>query len=627
MSSANKIRPLIIYTIIFFVFFALTLVTLQNDYRVNFSAKLNGMQDEYFVIYRQNGVLTRQETKVTDSHIQHNIPLNATDLYLLGITKNLQIKSTFDVKYITKRQVINTEERTVDKQHVSQTFINNREVDITDFVPLLKAEQTRLRAFFFFESCLIGLCAVALAYIGVFLYKRKHMVDAKFAGLWQKTADRDFLFQRLAGNGKFKLFFLMAFTIVILFWRRPGQFIQPFIFYEDGTFILNDFLAYGYTSLFETINGYLVFSSKLINFLAYRCGFWYYPEFASLFTNIFILFVIVAIAFAPTHLKKPYFCAIMTVLVKTGSECFSVALYSFWWAGLLLMLAVLWQNDKKVVLRNIFIIVGGTSSPIIVIVTPLLIILALYTKHKNDVITAIIAFCFCALQLAHIMTFPGSSTGSLFNIELVLYTLRNYFGTFFLLQTQWYYLLTFCGIIMLAIILTCGLKWRQTGLRYFISDNLYFIMLLLMLGGSIASSLVRFPVMLEYNTFPLQAHVPRYFFYPFILLAWTSIWIIAATPNQYPKIVVKILLFLVLFNFLFGGAYRGMQTIQPAIDWREKLTASIIYGETLVPMLSNTEQADFYTLYGGDTVRMIERSCFFNDVNKNLENFIHRKNG
>lgn len=69
---------------------------------------------------------------------------------------------------------------------------------------------------------------------------------------------------------------LFVLTMILLFWRRPGQFLYPYVWVEDGSVILINYMDIGVKSLFQTVSGYHILVSKLINFIAYKISFWYY---------------------------------------------------------------------------------------------------------------------------------------------------------------------------------------------------------------------------------------------------------------------------------------------------------------------------------------------------------------
>jgi hypothetical protein len=51
---------------------------------------------------------------------------------------------------------------------------------------------------------------------------------------------------------------LVGATVVVLFLRRPDQFLSPYIWVEDGTIVLPAFAARGWWSILEPVNGYLI---------------------------------------------------------------------------------------------------------------------------------------------------------------------------------------------------------------------------------------------------------------------------------------------------------------------------------------------------------------------------------
>lgn len=397
-------------------------------------------------------------------------------------------------------------------------------------------------------------------------------MTAKLNALGQRW--RNFKLWRVVTQTKvLKLLILLVVCAAVLVWRRPDQIWQPYIWSEDGSHILWQYMLFGFKSFTETVNGNYIFSAKVINILAYKISFWYYPEIAALLSNLFIMLVICAVAYAPTHLKAPWWCAVAALFVKTGAECFGVALYSFWWAGLLLVLAVMWRNDRRFILRLVFVLVGGFSSPIIMGAAFLFIILAAITRTKKDIITAVVALIPFLFQISRSLAYGGTSLVNLFTLETWLFSVRNFLGTFVNMyggNTQ----LLIWGLILLAIIVLAGFR-TAPGVKAFIRENLYYFMLFMWLLASIASGIYRMPLMLEAEA-PFFAPYQRYFFYPGIILAWLVIWIVVSAGNAFLRVLVKAFLVLVLVNFTYLGYYKEMRITHPGdLHWRSELCKAI----------------------------------------------------
>ncbi|MDR1786053.1 MAG: hypothetical protein LBR23_06305 [Spirochaetaceae bacterium] len=66
---------------------------------------------------------------------------------------------------------------------------------------------------------------------------------------------------------------------------------------------MKDYIDRGLISFFYPVSGYYILLPKIICFVSFKLSFLYYPETASLLAHAFMMFVIFAIAYAPTFLK------------------------------------------------------------------------------------------------------------------------------------------------------------------------------------------------------------------------------------------------------------------------------------------------------------------------------------
>jgi hypothetical protein len=383
---------------------------------------------------------------------------------------------------------------------------------------------------------------------------------------------------------------LLLVSLIVLFYRRPGQFLYPYIWAEDGANILPDYLKDGFFSLFNPVAGYSILSSKIINFLSYFISFWYYPEVASFLANLFIIAVIFAIAYSPTNLKFPWLCAVLTLFVKTDPECFGTALYSFWWAGLLLVLSTLWRDKNSFKLQIIYIVLGGLSSPLIYLASPLLCVKAVIKKERNTIwaaIISIIPFLFQTYLL--VKTSQGNSlfTGEV--IQLFYFGIIKFFGKYVLFNSVSNILLFVIGsgllcLLGLSVIYSVWIAYKKKNYQ----NNMALLTMFIWLGASIVFSIAREPV---YNIHP-YSWGPRYFFYPFILMSWHIVYLLmkirdlsfekicGSILGKIPPLVflggkffVSGLLILLLFNFIFDGSLRKMSRDHYLINWRQELAA------------------------------------------------------
>jgi hypothetical protein len=360
---------------------------------------------------------------------------------------------------------------------------------------------------------------------------------------------------------KYQIISLFIITEITLFFRRPGQFLYPYIWCEE-----KDILAQYLTGdFFCQINGYYIAISSFITQLSFKISFWYYPETAAFLTNLFILGVIFAIAYSPTKLKYPYLCAIAVLLIKYDSECFMVSLYNFWWAGILLILTTVWQDGKNLILRIFFVLLGGFSSPLILAASPLLIVDSILTKTKHSIIAAGVSIIPLLIQCITIFKHADYNVqgGSVFEKIVNLF-----YGVFFFIS-DWLpqnapFILTFVFIILIIAFSCIAIKRKESA---------YCVLLVWFIFAS-AFSVYRIHNIDIISPFK---DGPRYFFYPFVIMQLLIIYIIAASrplrsfKQRLFRKGVNIFLVIMMCSFLYDGSLCKMSRDQIRINWRQQL--------------------------------------------------------
>ena len=195
----------------------------------------------------------------------------------------------------------------------------------------------------------------------------------------------DVLFEDTERSRKLQALLLALATLAILFARRPDQFLYPYLWVEDGTYILKAYAERRFASVIEPVQGYHILTSKIIALTAFKASILWTPEIALWLTVALTAAVVIAIALSPTHLPWRFACAVAVLLVPSNPEVFAVSEMSFWWAGLLLILALLWDPDRgKAWLRWLYIVLGGLSAPIIVPVCGLLGLRAVVERRWSE---------------------------------------------------------------------------------------------------------------------------------------------------------------------------------------------------------------------------------------------------
>jgi hypothetical protein len=387
---------------------------------------------------------------------------------------------------------------------------------------------------------------------------------------------------------------LTAITILVLFARRPDQFLHPYIWVEEGQYVLREYLDGGLWILTKPLAGYHQLASKIIAYVAFKTSILWAPEIALALVVVFTCAVVIAVALSPTHLRWPFLCAISVLLIPTDAEVFAVSAYAFWWAGVLLLLVVLWDPDRdREWLRWLYIVLGGLSSPLIVTVAGLLALRAVVERRRSEylafAIAAFVAFVqFLTLRAQHV-----DLSMSTLGLETLKIILQQYVGGFLYGHANAYF-----GFAAFALLIMVG---------WFIRSQLdrYFFLLLLTFLLICASVSLRMPIESFGGIDQFDAG-PRYFFYPFILLSWIMIWMasLSATPVRIGFAAAF------LVALLMAGS--GLSRRHDAINWRENLEACASSDKYELPFhyIGHANEMWHATFTGEECRALLKQSLF-----------------
>lgn len=326
---------------------------------------------------------------------------------------------------------------------------------------------------------------------------------------------------------------LLVLTIVVLGWRRPDQFLHPYIWVEEGSYTLKAYAAYGLASVMEPVSGYFVLAAKLIALTAFRLSIEWAPELDTALTVLFSAGVVGAVAFAPTFLRARAGCAVWLLVLPLESEVYAVSEYAFWWAGVLLVLALLWAPVSQEGARGqagwrvAFLLLGGLSSPIIAALAPLFVLRALVERRRSEILAAALSVLLAAAQTVAVFTVEGERPTFLDQVtpssmlgKFVGYLFVSGFAPYDMRVGQ---AALIGGLILAGLILVA---WSARARL----DRMLLLLTLAWLALCFAS-VARAPLA---SIHPL-AGGPRYFFYPFLLLGWIAIWLAAENPHRWVR--------------------------------------------------------------------------------------------
>jgi hypothetical protein len=171
------------------------------------------------------------------------------------------------------------------------------------------------------------------------------IIDTAVRGERKFASPHLFLVSRARQYPAFAKAVLLCILITgMLVYRRPDQFSAPYVWVEE-MLVLRDFSEQGLLAVFGTVAGFQYLATRLLLVLSFQSSILHAPAINVALTVAFTCFVALNICFAPTHLRGRFFCAVATLVIPTGAEVYAVAIYTFWWAGLLAILALIWRNE------------------------------------------------------------------------------------------------------------------------------------------------------------------------------------------------------------------------------------------------------------------------------------------
>jgi hypothetical protein len=380
--------------------------------------------------------------------------------------------------------------------------------------------------------------------------------------------------------------------VAILFARRPDQFVQPYVWIEDGFQTLRAFLEGGARILYQPSNGYLITASKLISYIAFVTSIRWAPEIEAVLAVVCTCAVTAAIAFAPTNLRWPFLCALAALFVPTGAELFAVSAYSCWWTGLLLLLALLWNADRGLLtLRVAFILIGGLSCPLIISLSPLFAVRAALVRRRDEYV----AMGFVALAAAaqvyalHTQSFSDVVGGG-FNPLVVWVAARRFVGGFVQLDAL--------GPFILVVLTLVVWLLRNRLDKYF-----YFLVTAYVIVC--ASVVLRMPLD-WFLRMDASGEGVRYFFYPFVLLMWLLFWLAREEGGLTRWMIMAV----VAVSIVLGSPY--MRWRHDFIDWRGQLRECVSSDRYEIPIhYLGSAQDVWLAKFTGEECKALLAKSFF----------------
>jgi len=396
-----------------------------------------------------------------------------------------------------------------------------------------------------------------------------------------------------------KFIFLALAVFAVLVFRRPDQFLNPYMWAEDGVVNLPQYLAHGWLSLFYPVQGYIILPTKIIFVIAAKLSFLDLPVISYWLTMVFTFCVVAAIAFLPTYLKWPMLCALAVVLVPTDSEVFAVPLYALWWGTLLSVVPLLWREENRPhpLIKTSMVLFGGLSSPMIVGFSILYAFrfIRFRTRTNAFVLTSSVAAA-CA-QIAAIL-YSGRSKLPALSLGVLWAVVRRFFGCYVAYRPM--LLSIVLGICVFGFFLALLVRHRKE-LNF--GDQLLlgcFVWAILAITIRIPATAIQ----------PIAG--ARYFFFPFIFLSWIFLQL-AAKGGKTQRLIISVIFLLTLRQTALIG-----QRFHEKLDWRSEVMNCAQSDSYELPIHwdGNLKNAWHVKLSGSQCRQLISDSLFDRSVAK-----------
>ncbi len=393
------------------------------------------------------------------------------------------------------------------------------------------------------------------------------------------------------------LFLVVALALILLL-RRGDTLLVPGVWDEDGDMVIPDMLQNGLGTLLHPLNGYFVTIPKIIDLIAFGLSATQFPLINAALAWLVAIGVGLAVAFAPTVLRHRGLAALAVFLVPSDPEVFGTGLYTLWWAGILLLLVALWRpDDRRILARVLLLAIAGLSSPVILIAAPVLVVRALVWRRRSEIVPAAVGLTIAIVQgislvvstLTGTSNSPGSSGAGFAPTMLGEYLAHSWTSSSRIRIAAGILLVIF--LVVGALLLRSGPRWPAIVLGYLLAASV-------ILSLARTAGLALDPVTLG----------PRYFFYPFVLISWFLLWLVARWRWRGLVALPVALLLLGLANLPPGWSRPNAD-----LHWAQQLRACAAADGPVRLSIQAAGSADHVwhvTLHGADCASWLARDPF-----------------
>jgi hypothetical protein len=334
------------------------------------------------------------------------------------------------------------------------------------------------------------------------------------------------------------LLILLVNTVLLLLRTWP-RLTKPEVWAEDGVVVIPTSIEGGVSSLLWPLNDYLAVAPRAVNAISLSISFEHYALVSTVIAFLVTLAVLQLVAQAPTHLFGGVLLSAAVILVPSDAEVFGLPLYLLWWLPVLLLVLVFWDATREhVVLRSALIIIAGLSNPLIIAVLPLFFLRAWASRwRRSEVWLFGLAAVIAAIQVFTLMEVGGGGHGLEGGLSLDPQLIVERFLGDYLVGNLWPGWVAIAGVVVLAFVGFALVRHRRSGVMW--------LLVLLWLVTVVVTG-ARQPLQL------LDPVVggPRYFFFPYLLLSWFLVQVLAIDPSRWVRAGAALLLAVAVLNTL-----------------------------------------------------------------------------
>ncbi|MEO0401524.1 MAG: hypothetical protein AAF214_04035 [Pseudomonadota bacterium] len=294
------------------------------------------------------------------------------------------------------------------------------------------------------------------------------------------------------------IFVQFAIFLSIFFFRRPDQFLKPGMWDEDGEQIIVNLENSGILGLFEPVNGYLILSSTIVNYVSSRLSFELYPYLSA---GITMLVTFVLIKRLERMLDRPFgFYLFLTVflLYPTDPEVLGVGLYTFWifnlFAACTFYVLIARPGTRLTATDVVLLMIAMVSGPFGPVCFAVWALIQVPRFDRRMWGIAVLLALFCAIQASVFLSVEQEDSAGNLSYVLTnpLLILETFFGN--------------AGLIILPLLCVAGLinvGWRAC----------VFVIILIAFSMFVAAYRLG-----DIGLIHRFGDGPRYFFVPFTLM-------------------------------------------------------------------------------------------------------------